>query len=573
MSNKGFTLVEFIVGTAVFALAATLTLQSFVAASNYWRKSTIKEEAVSELRLTLDLLTTELAFGSAFPTDCADGCNSFVFATQVRPDMPLKTVEYKLDDTGTTILRAELKRTGLCGAYPFQEKCFADLTSSRTDIGTLRFYVKNFVENRHPLITVALAGTLLPGTEYEEQFSVSTSATPRSGVVVGARPPSDISPPTVTITIPTADDTYTTADTSITLGGEAHDNAEVVAMEWFNAQTGDGGAATFVPGADVTWQVNAIPLRPGATNNITVLARDTEGNTGQDTIAIVSTQPLAAPEIYFANSDCYYPGDPYSTTGNPYTRVEWSRVEGATNYWVYRCEGSTCAEDDFAKIAESYDPFLYDQFQNYDTTYQYRVRARSAVSGELSEFSNIKSTQTPADCPPLPPPPPLPTPEPTPTPTPAPITDPTPDPVPEPTPPPEEPTPEPPGPIPPARGFELHAAPQIIEVRVNGSSRNTFLSSEARITVEPTGGFSDPVNLSVASVLPPIDDFTPVWTPGETIEPGRFEQGVKFRARVRGDTPPIEDGTYRIMLAGQGGGASDTVTVFLRVRATEGFEE
>src|SRR5688572_19802459 len=103
MKSHGFTLIEILIGTAILATETALIAGSFIVVNDQWRASSVKEQAINEVRQALDLWTMEISFGSSFPQYCGNGCDladpttPFVFATQVRPDMNRKVVEYKLD--------------------------------------------------------------------------------------------------------------------------------------------------------------------------------------------------------------------------------------------------------------------------------------------------------------------------------------------------------------------------------------------------------------------------------------------------------------------------------------------
>jgi hypothetical protein len=90
----------------------------------------------------------------------------------------------------------------------------------------------------------------------------------------------DLTPPTITITSPTAGVTYNTNDIMLTLVGTATDNVGVTQVTWVNARGGSGTAT-----GTTSWTVDGIILRPG-TNIITVTARDAAGNTATATLVV-----------------------------------------------------------------------------------------------------------------------------------------------------------------------------------------------------------------------------------------------------------------------------------------------
>jgi hypothetical protein len=93
----------------------------------------------------------------------------------------------------------------------------------------------------------------------------------------------DTTPPTVTITSPTSNPTYTTSSASLTLGGTASDNVGVTQVTWQNTQGGGGTAS-----GTTSWTASGVLLQPG-TNVLTVTARDAAGNTATDSLTVTLT--------------------------------------------------------------------------------------------------------------------------------------------------------------------------------------------------------------------------------------------------------------------------------------------
>ena len=86
--------------------------------------------------------------------------------------------------------------------------------------------------------------------------------------------------PEITITSPTQSPTYTTSNSSITLGGNASDNQGVTQVSWVNNRGGSGTAS-----GTADWSASGINLHSG-NNTITVTALDAAGNTGTDSILV-----------------------------------------------------------------------------------------------------------------------------------------------------------------------------------------------------------------------------------------------------------------------------------------------
>ena len=91
----------------------------------------------------------------------------------------------------------------------------------------------------------------------------------------------DSTPPTVTITAPTSAAIFLTTSGSLNLSGAATDNVGVFQVRWSNDR-GGGGVAL---GA-ASWGVQNITLLAGL-NNITVTAWDTNGASGQASLAVM----------------------------------------------------------------------------------------------------------------------------------------------------------------------------------------------------------------------------------------------------------------------------------------------
>ena len=91
--------------------------------------------------------------------------------------------------------------------------------------------------------------------------------------------------PTVTITSPTSDPSYSSSSSIVSLAGTASDNVGVTQVTWDNGR-GDSGTAA---GA-TSWSISSISLQSGA-NIITVTARDAAGNMGTDMITVTYTVP------------------------------------------------------------------------------------------------------------------------------------------------------------------------------------------------------------------------------------------------------------------------------------------
>src|SRR5206468_4123050 len=98
-----------------------------------------------------------------------------------------------------------------------------------------------------------------------------------SGIVTGTG--TDTTPPTVAITSPTSNPTYSTTAPLLTLEGTASDNVGVTEVTWTNG-LGSGTAS-----GTTSWTASGIALQVG-TNMLTVTARDAAGNTAVASLAV-----------------------------------------------------------------------------------------------------------------------------------------------------------------------------------------------------------------------------------------------------------------------------------------------
>ncbi|MFC1721222.1 hypothetical protein ACFLY0_01540 [Patescibacteria group bacterium] len=111
--------------------------------------------------------------------------------------------------------------------------------------------------------------------------------------------------------------------------------------------------------------------------------------------------------------------------------------------------------------------------------------------------------------------------------------------------------------------FSLAKSGNIAVTVVSGSGDTT--SSQATITVVPTGGFADNVALSVQSVVPAISGASYTFT-DTLLDDSEYGTGSVFSVTVP-DT--ISSGTHTIELKGSGSGLDRTVDVVLVINKTD----
>jgi PKD repeat protein len=103
--------------------------------------------------------------------------------------------------------------------------------------------------------------------------------------------PTDTTPPTVTITSPTALATYTASSSNVDIGGTAADDTGVTQVTWSNDRGGSGTAVGIT-----SWSVSGIPLQSGD-NVLTVTAMDAANNSSTDVLTVTYNPPGSTPVV------------------------------------------------------------------------------------------------------------------------------------------------------------------------------------------------------------------------------------------------------------------------------------
>jgi hypothetical protein len=192
----------------------------------------------------------------------------------------------------------------------------------------------------------------------------------------------DETDPTVAITSPTSNTTYSTAAATVNLSGTASDNVAVTGVTWSCDVCGSGSAT-----GTSTWTINGITLAEGA-NVITVTAADAAANDSTDVItvtytpveegddiAVVSTTRLTHPAYRMGNN--HFGTRPYVWSRDGKRLHLWEERESyTTTYgtktgrgpvwgWVADCDSHDCltewaGEPDPLAAYESYAQQVYD---------------------------------------------------------------------------------------------------------------------------------------------------------------------------------------------------------------------
>jgi uncharacterized repeat protein (TIGR02543 family) len=107
----------------------------------------------------------------------------------------------------------------------------------------------------------------------------------------------DKAPPTVVITNPVFDPTFTSTNATLTLAGSASDNKGIAKVFWANSRGGSGEAV-----GTTDWNTGSVQLYPGQ-NVITVTAMDSSGNRSGDALTVTYSPPdSTAPVVRVAGN-------------------------------------------------------------------------------------------------------------------------------------------------------------------------------------------------------------------------------------------------------------------------------
>lgn len=136
LDKQGFTLLEMMISTGIFAVLVVSTIGVTLDVSNSQIKASNSQTTQDNIRFTLELITKEMRTGSlyALSTKCAASGSEISFLTSLHEPRT-----YYLDPATKTIMRATQSVTGADCTNPDK---FSPLTSEEITIDRLSFILR-----------------------------------------------------------------------------------------------------------------------------------------------------------------------------------------------------------------------------------------------------------------------------------------------------------------------------------------------------------------------------------------------------------------------------------------------
>ena len=159
--------------------------------------------------------------------------------------------------------------------------------------------------------------------------------------------PVDTTAPSISITSPTSEDTYSISLSAISLSGTASDETAGSGLKevtWSSSQGGSGTATL----TDSTWSLSNITLVSG-TNTITVTATDNSNNSSTDTLTVTYT-PAQTGTIAFSQA-AYSRSEGYTSATITVTRTGGS--DGAASIQHSTSDGTATAGSDYTSSSST----------------------------------------------------------------------------------------------------------------------------------------------------------------------------------------------------------------------------
>ncbi|KKW19941.1 MAG: hypothetical protein UY63_C0004G0026 [Parcubacteria group bacterium GW2011_GWA2_51_10] len=179
--NRGFTLIEMMVATALFAIVMLVSVSTLLALADANRKAQALQSVINNLNVSLDGMVRAIRIGSDYhcgstgvlrdPQSCPTGGDTyFAFQPYHEGDAAVQPWVYKFD--GTQILKSET------GGEPFYA-----ITTPEVQIDSVRFYVVGTARGAdriQPKVVITIKGTASAGNERAKtEFNIQATAVQR----------------------------------------------------------------------------------------------------------------------------------------------------------------------------------------------------------------------------------------------------------------------------------------------------------------------------------------------------------------------------------------------------------
>jgi hypothetical protein len=232
-----------------------------------------------------------------------------------------------------------------------------------------------------------ISGTPSTAGTYSVTAGVSDGvlqSTPQSFTwTVTAATAADTTLPLISIATPTANSSFTSSASSVSLGGTASDNVGVASVSWANNRGGSGAAA-----GTTSWAVSSIGLQTG-TNVITVSARDAAGNVGTDVLTVTYSAPdTTLPVVTISGPTS---GTSYTANASPLT------LSGTASDNVGVTQISWSTDRGASGIASGTTNWTAGGIALQSGTNIVTVIARDAAGNTSTDVLNVTYTVTPSD--------------------------------------------------------------------------------------------------------------------------------------------------------------------------------
>jgi prepilin-type N-terminal cleavage/methylation domain-containing protein len=162
--NRGFTIIELIISTAIFTIALTLISSAMILIFNGYKKTNSLSKVLNEFDFTFGLLMKEIRFSSDYVVN-SSGCSNTSFEYESAFRGGRNVVLYL--DNGSLVRK-------IGSDSPVK------LTSPNIEITKLCFYDADPLFLRHPMLTISLTAKIENKNGVFSEFTIQDSVSSRA---------------------------------------------------------------------------------------------------------------------------------------------------------------------------------------------------------------------------------------------------------------------------------------------------------------------------------------------------------------------------------------------------------